>query len=131
MTVAEGHRGLGCYSRVPSQVDSRTSSRRQNMSLAERLSEYIRACFTGLWIQTHEDQDALAEIRGLCRQEGWQLANWDIEQGLRVAGQSADGSGATDPLAAIRALSAMAPEETESGERKGSALLVLHNFHRF
>ncbi len=102
------------------------------MSLAERLSEYVCACFTGIWIQTHEDQDALAEIRQLCRQERWPLATWDIEQGLSVEGQVAEqGTRSTDPLAAIRALGALAPEEDEQGQRKGSALLVLHNFHRF
>ena len=51
------------------------------MTLAQRLSEYIRACFTGLWIQSHEHQDALAEIAGLCRAESWRLASWDLARG--------------------------------------------------
>ena len=54
------------------------------MSLTERLAEYVRACFTGLWIESHEHQDALVAIAQLCRQEDWRLATWDIEQGLRV-----------------------------------------------
>jgi hypothetical protein len=41
------------------------------MTLAERLAEYVRACFTGLWVQSFEHQDALAEIAGLCRTHGW------------------------------------------------------------
>ena len=32
------------------------------MQLSNRLSEYARACFTGIWIQSHEHQDALTEI---------------------------------------------------------------------
>jgi len=48
------------------------------MSLANQLSEYVRACFTGLWIESHEHQDALAEIASLCRDEEWRLAVWDI-----------------------------------------------------
>jgi hypothetical protein len=32
------------------------------MALAERLSEYVRACFTGLWLRTREPDDAVAEI---------------------------------------------------------------------
>lgn len=40
------------------------------MTLAERLSEYLRACFTGLWVRTHEADDALAEIAALARGEG-------------------------------------------------------------
>ena len=68
------------------------------MTLAERLSEYIYACFTGIWIQTHEDQDALAEIRGLCHDENWRLATWDIEQGLSIVGPKAtEQGGAGDP----------------------------------
>ena len=52
------------------------------MNLAERLREYIQACFTGLWIESHEHEDALAEIAQLCRDEDWRLATWDIDAGL-------------------------------------------------
>ncbi len=97
------------------------------MTLSQRLVEYIRACFTGLWIESHEHDDALAEISRLSRQENWRLAVWDIDRGLRIAGQSDQAgteTGGSDPLAAIRALSALATPD-------GSALLVLVNFHRF
>ena len=57
------------------------------MPLAERLAEFIRACFTGLWIESHEHQDALAALARLARQEDWQLATWDIDQGLQSAGR--------------------------------------------
>jgi hypothetical protein len=101
--------------------------RSASMTLAERLTEYVRACFSGLWIESHEHDDALVEITRLCRQQNWRLATWDIERGLRVAGQanqtSAD-SGGSDPLAAIRALNALATPDS-------FALLVLVNFHRF
>ena len=56
------------------------------MTLSERVSESVRACFTGLWIQSHEHQDAIAEIAALCQQESWRLATWNIDQGLRVGG---------------------------------------------
>ena len=39
------------------------------MNLSETLREYIRACFTGLWIESHEHADALTEIADLCREE--------------------------------------------------------------
>lgn len=97
------------------------------MTLSERLSEYVRACFTGLWIESHEHEDALLEITALCRQENWRLAVWDIAQGLSFPSANSDAGvppGGTDPLAAIRALGALATED-------GSALLVLRNFHRF
>ncbi|MCE9553867.1 MAG: AAA family ATPase [Planctomycetes bacterium] len=93
------------------------------MILANKLSEYIRAAFTGIWIESHEHQDALTEIAGLCKQEDWRLATWDVDQGLQIPGQGQP-AGGNDPLAAIRAVSAMASPE-------GTALLVLVNFHRF
>lgn len=97
------------------------------MSLTQRLTEFISACFTGLWVVSHEHDDALAEIASMCRDQQWRLAVFDIERGLRVPGQAngqpADAAG-NDPLAAIRALNAMASADS-------SAILVLVNFHRF
>ena len=39
------------------------------MSLTVSLAEYIRACFTGIWIESFEHQEALTEIASLCREE--------------------------------------------------------------
>lgn len=97
------------------------------MLLSERLAEYISACFTGLWIESHEHEDALQEIAQLCKQEDWRLATWDIDRGISIGGVPADqspDSGGTDPLAAIRSLSALASDDS-------SALLVLVNFHHY
>ncbi len=58
------------------------------MSLAERLSEYTSACFTGLWIQSFEHEDALAEIAQMCQQQNWRLAVWDLKRGLQLPGQA-------------------------------------------
>ena len=92
------------------------------MKLSDSLLEYVRACFTGIWIQTHEPDDALAEIGGLCREQGWTLATWDIDRGLRIAGSTENA--AADPLAAVRAVGALAQAD-------GAGILVLANFHRF
>jgi hypothetical protein len=97
------------------------------MSLTQRLHEYVAACFTGLWIQSHEHDDALAEITRLCHDESWRLAVWDVERGLRIIGHESanpDVAGSADPLAAIRAMAALSAAD-------GSALSVLVNFHRF
>jgi hypothetical protein len=92
------------------------------MSLSQRLREYIAAAFTGIWVQSHEHPDALREITELCRDQKWALATWDVDRGMSINGQAA--ANATDPVAAIKAVNAMATP-------KGSALLVLSNFHRF
>jgi hypothetical protein len=97
------------------------------MTFGERISEYVSAAFTGLWIQSFEHEDALVEIAQMCRQENWRLALWDIDAGLQIPGQANGESmdaGGNDPLAAIRALNALASPDS-------SALLVLVNFHRF
>jgi hypothetical protein len=95
------------------------------MQLASKLVELIRACFTGIWIESHEHEDALAEVAQLCQQEQWRMAIWDIDQGLHLPGQpTASDAEAQDPLAAIRSVNALATED-------GTALLVLQNFHRF
>jgi hypothetical protein len=94
------------------------------LSLRNRLTEYVKACFTGLWIESQEHQDALTEIAQLCHDQQWQLATWDIESGLSLPGVTEADVGSHDPLAAIRAINTLATPD-------GTAILVLQNFHRF
>ena len=56
------------------------------MTLRERLTELIQACFTGLWIESHEHEDALREMAQLCRDQDWRLATWNLETGLTIPG---------------------------------------------
>ena len=96
------------------------------MKLTDQLTDYINAAFTGIWIQTSEQDEAEREIVQHARQQRWKLAVWDLANGLRLPGNrdvSRPDSSAADPLAALRSLPALA-------ERNGTALLVLHNFHR-
>lgn len=96
------------------------------MSLSAKLAEYIRAAFSGLYVVSFEPDDALADIARLCRDERWRLAVWDIDRGLALPG-TATAEGATpvanDPLAAIKALPALAHND-------GASLLILRGFHR-
>lgn len=91
------------------------------MSLEQTLDEYIQAAFSGIWIESHEHQDAITTIAELCHRQSWQLATWDVAQGLRCGAAVAE---APDPLTAVRSLGAMSTEN-------GTTLLVLQNFHRF
>lgn len=95
------------------------------MKLSDRLAELVRACFSGIWIESHEHSDALVEIAELCQKEDWRLIVWDLESGIHVPGSTTSNhEEGGDPLAPIRALPGLAMKE-------GSALLVLVNFHRF
>lgn len=97
------------------------------MSLANELNDYINAAFTGLWVETHEPDEAEREILQHAREHQWRVAVWDVARGVRVPGaadSSATEAGSGDPLAALRSVTAMA-------DPNGTALLVLHNFHRF
>jgi hypothetical protein len=104
------------------------------MPLAETLSEFIRACFSGIWVESHEHQDAIAEIGKLCRDEKWRMAVWDLERGLRTG--PSNETGATDPLAAIRAAASLlepagTKKKDKDNEEDPFAILVLVNLHRF
>ncbi|WP_404308209.1 AAA family ATPase [Neorhodopirellula lusitana] len=94
------------------------------MTLQQRVSELVRACFAGIWIESHEHTDAVTELVAMCREEQWQLVTWDIERGLRGPNGSPTEHDASDPLAAVRAVSSLADGETP-------AIVVLQNFHRF
>ncbi len=97
------------------------------MTLTEQLTDYVHAAFAGLWVLTQEPDEAEREILQHAHEQQWKVAAWDVANGLRLPGQAGgprQESGAGDPLAALRALPALA-------ERDGTALLLLHNFHKF
>ncbi len=94
------------------------------MSLGHLFAEHVRACFAGIWIESHEHADALDELTSVSRTEGWTLATWDVASGLECPGMSSADTVGPDPVAAVRALGGMAAPG-------GTAVLVLANFHRF
>ena len=96
------------------------------MSLIERFQDYVRACFTGLWLESQESQEALGVLRQLCAEERWRLACWDLETGWLCEELSAEPvpEVSINPLTALRAaVTIAAGAET--------TLIVLQNFHRF
>src|SRR3954468_663939 len=97
------------------------------MTLSERLSENVGAAFGGIWVQSHEHDDALSEMGQLARQNGWTLSSWDIDRGLSLNGQVANSDitpAPADPLSAVKVLNTV-------GIPSGTTILVLRNFHRF
>ncbi|RMG41117.1 MAG: AAA family ATPase [Planctomycetota bacterium] len=116
------------------RTHSPDESERANAGLATRVCELVRACCSGLWIESHEHEDALRELAELAAAQDWTLAVWSAESGLRGAGAdplgAAAGDGpedadeAADPLVAVRAL-------TQLADGRRPVLLVLVNLHRF
>jgi len=97
------------------------------MTLTQQLTDYINAAFSGIYLVTHEADEAEREIVQHGREKEWKIAVWDVAGGLRLPGSSngsRSDSGAGDPLAALRALPALADPD-------GTAVLLLHNFNRF
>ena len=90
--------------------------------LSNRVKELVAGCFTAIWIESHEPQEAILELGQLCRNQAWQFATWNIDQGMQVGGSDAAVEGVSDPLAAVKAAHAMGGTET--------SLLVLENFHQ-
>jgi hypothetical protein len=87
------------------------------------IRDYIAASFSGLWIQTHEPDEAVLELTQLCRENSWHLATWDLQQGLVTSGNQSGQTAVGDPLAAVTALGQVAsPGETH--------LLVMRGLHR-
>jgi len=94
------------------------------MTLATRMNELNRAGFSGIWISSHEHQDAIVELAAMARDETWQLATWNIDRGLRAVGNVSVTAEANDPLAVSRVAAATPPDD-------GTTIYVLENFHRF
>ena len=93
-------------------------------TLGLRMSELVRACFTGVWIKSYEPDDAIAELLQLCRDENWSLMTWDVAQGLKASGDASTASELVDPIGAVKALSAITNGDTPT-------ILVLRSYHRF
>ncbi|MGL4942084.1 MAG: AAA family ATPase [Thermoguttaceae bacterium] len=78
--------------------------------LTNNLRNYIAACFSGLWIETFEPDEAIREIETLCNAESWNHSVWDVS--------------VSDPLTAVKSAETLGDGETPQ-------LIVLRNFHRF
>ena len=77
--------------------------------LATTLREYIDAAFSALWVQTHEPDDAVAEIRRLALENSWQIVGLDAASGLLATTPE---NPEFDPLATLQAAMATATGET-------------------
>ena len=85
--------------------------------MLSELPGYIDAAFSGLWVQTSEPEEALAEIRRMGQENDWNVLCWDAAAGL-------EGDNNGDPLAVVSAVPGLGTDEA-------AGLICLKNFHRF
>lgn len=89
----------------------------------DRITSFVESGFGGLWVQTHEIDEAQRLLNGLATQKSWDVLQWDA------------GRGFSDPLAgttlpntlAPMAFSGLPPKKTETPFR----LVCLWNLHRY
>jgi len=110
------------------------------MSLAEVVSEHVKAAFAGMWIQSHEHEDAIEELQRMCaarERSDWTVCHWDLQRGLLGHPEILDQQIVQDsknPKTGVffekpQALLDAFPRIARDSE-KSCTLLVLVNFHK-
>ncbi len=82
-------------------------------TLTEEMFDHIAACFTGIWIHSHEHTDALIEFSTLCRENDWDLSSWDICNGVSHGSSADTEQDGSDPLAALKTFAASTDLRTD------------------
>lgn len=90
-------------------------------TLHTELRDHISAGFSGLWVHTHEPDQAEREIIAMAHDQEWTVVAWDMADGFHMDGDQ----GKNDPLAPLNAAHAW-------HQKKGdTAITILHNFHKY
>ena len=55
------------------------------MTLTEQLTDYVNAAFSGLWVLTHEPDEAERDLVQHALSQQWQVAVWDVVQRSELA----------------------------------------------
>ena len=97
-------------------------------TLITRITELVHACFTGLYVETHEPEEAIRDLTQLARSESWRLGIWDCDAGLKFPCEEVplpvNPNDLADPLAVLRS-------SGQLSTGAGTTLLVFQNFHKF
>lgn len=88
--------------------------------LGNRIKDLVRAGFSGIWVETHEIDDAIAEINDIAAARNWTFDVWDIHNKLYSGTHQCPG-----PVQILQTFTS----EMDSGNN--AHILVLKNFHRF
>jgi len=88
--------------------------------MKDKLKNYIRAGFAGLFVVTFEEIRAEADLKAVADELGYTLLSWTVTSGILNTDTGAV-QNVTDPIEAVTAISDM-PEKT---------ILVLKDYHQF
>jgi len=94
-------------------------------TISAAVAEAVSAACSGIWINSYEHMDAVAEILEMCRKRRWGVLLWDPEQGLRKPGAPAPDDPILSPVAALQELQKATDAPTER------ILLIMRNIHPF
>jgi len=64
--------------------------------LQDRLSEYVNACFTGIYVVTNEPEEAVREIGEIAPGNAWDVFTFDFEKGLATLAGGGNGDQGID-----------------------------------
>ncbi len=107
--------------------EKESKTKEQQVTLQERVSELIWSAIGGVYLQTIEPDEALAELAAMCNGKKWKMVAWDFVRGLNSNGFEIDtavAATAGDPLAVLTAIPSLASAE-------GITVIVLRGFDRF
>ena len=94
----------------------------------DKIINYIRAGYSGLFIISHEETRVEAEIKSVAEGLKYNLYAWSVTTGL-VDTKDGQSKGAQDPMEAIQAINGLPensiiarghPKRDHSGHRKGT-----------
>ena len=93
------------------------------MTFANNFTEKVKACFTGIWIETSEPDEAQRQIHTIANAEGWTLHSWDVARGFDQPNMP---PAAMDAMTPLKIISTNATPGTDA-----TTILLLHNYHKF
>lgn len=96
------------------------------MLMSDNVALYMRAGFSGIWLQSNEHEDAIKELTSMCQSQNWGFRLWNMDCGLvGPNGEPAPDSYKNQAQQLVTQMPNIA-----AGTRAPRTLFVLQNFHR-
>jgi hypothetical protein len=96
------------------------------MRLQTAIEESVAAAFGGIWVRSHEHEDAIREIASACSNYSWIPVTWNAEHGTAAPEGVVPGPPRNDPtpLAALNFVRSIKPED-----KNQHIVLTMRNLH--